>query len=408
MPHVTLTRRQQVPDSIRIQRALRAPELGARLLFFSGGSALRSTSQTLIDYTHNSIHLVTPFDSGGSSAKLRDVIPMISVGDLRNRLMALSDRALRGHPAVYELFGYRLAESMPGTDGTDAADGEATSVLKAELDAMVQGSHPLVRRIPNPLRKLIRVSLADFVEHAPHDFDLRGASIGNLILAGGYLKNECDIDAVIFLFSRLVEVRGLVRPIVGANLHLAADLEDGRVVVGQHRLTRRAAADATAIAKLRLTSSVDVDAKAEAHIDDFTRELITGADLLVFPIGSFFTSVVANLLPGGVGSSIAAAGCPKVYVPNSGEDPELRGLSVEASVQRLLEVLRADAPSQTPTEALLNLVVVDTEGGRYPGGLDVAAIQALGVDVLDTRLVSDPSQSYFDPRCLVETLISLC
>ena len=46
-----------------------------------------------------------------------------------------------------------------------------------------------------------------------------GASIGNLILAGGLLNNEGDIASVIFLFSQLVEVRGVVRPVSDADLH---------------------------------------------------------------------------------------------------------------------------------------------------------------------------------------------
>jgi len=39
------------------------------------------------------------------------------------------------------------------------------------------------------------------------------------------------------LFSKLVGVRGTVRAIVNANLHLGADLEDVIRVIGQHRLT---------------------------------------------------------------------------------------------------------------------------------------------------------------------------
>ena len=35
-------------------------------------------------YTHNSIHLITPFDSGGSSAVIRRTFRVLSVGDIRN------------------------------------------------------------------------------------------------------------------------------------------------------------------------------------------------------------------------------------------------------------------------------------------------------------------------------------
>ena len=74
--HLTITRTVQLPDKIRLARFARAPELGPKVLFFSGGSALNPLSRRLINYTHNSIHLITPFDSGGSSAVLRKAFGM--------------------------------------------------------------------------------------------------------------------------------------------------------------------------------------------------------------------------------------------------------------------------------------------------------------------------------------------
>ena len=70
------------------------PALGPRLVFFTGGTALRDLSRQLTSYTHNSVHLITPFDSGGSSAALRRAFAMPAVGDIRNRLLALADSDL--------------------------------------------------------------------------------------------------------------------------------------------------------------------------------------------------------------------------------------------------------------------------------------------------------------------------
>ncbi|MEG6550492.1 2-phospho-L-lactate transferase CofD family protein, partial [Desulfocurvibacter africanus] len=89
---ILVSRTTTLPDPIKLARFLRAPELGPKVLFFTGGTALKALSRRIIDYTHNSIHLITPFDSGGSSAKLRAAFDMPAVGDLRNRLMALADR----------------------------------------------------------------------------------------------------------------------------------------------------------------------------------------------------------------------------------------------------------------------------------------------------------------------------
>jgi CofD-related protein of GAK system len=393
---VLLTQSRRVPDPIRLARYSRAPEIGPTILFFSGGSALRKTSRVLTEYTHNSIHLITPFDSGGSSAKLRDAFPMISVGDLRNRLMALADTRLLGHPEVYRLFDTRLP--------TDAPPDE----LRVRLAAMVEGADPLVAAVPTPLRTLIRNHLGYFVDHMPASFDLRGASVGNLILAGGYLNNNSDIDAVIFLFSKLVAVRGIVRPVVDSNLHLSAELADGTVVVGQHHITSREVPLAAPIRELRLTSTIDAPEQlAHVTIDERTAELIGEAELICFPVGSFWTSVMACLLPRGVGRAVARAECPKVYVPNCGMDPEELGLPPHDQVKVLLEQLRRDAGEDTPTQSLLHLVLVDSQRGEYAGGLDMAAIDALGVEVVDTPLVSEESAPLIEPRRLVELLLSL-
>ncbi|HAJ92011.1 MAG TPA: GAK system CofD-like protein, partial [Gammaproteobacteria bacterium] len=210
---------------MRLSRYQKAPELGPRILFFSGGTALTATSRVLKRYTHNSIHLVTPFDSGGSSAKLRQAFSMPSIGDLRSRLVALADENITGHPEVYRLFACRFPADQPA------------GKLMARLELMIRGKEPLVDAISNPMRRLIRNQLGYFREAMPDDFDLRGASTGNLILAGGYLNNHKHLDPIIFLFSKLVNVLGTVRAVVNDDLHLAAELEDGSCVTSQQRLT---------------------------------------------------------------------------------------------------------------------------------------------------------------------------
>ena len=66
--HITVARTLTCPDMVQVDRCLRLPEYGPKILFFSGGSAIRDLSSVLKNYTHNSVHLITPFDSGGSSA----------------------------------------------------------------------------------------------------------------------------------------------------------------------------------------------------------------------------------------------------------------------------------------------------------------------------------------------------
>lgn len=396
MAKTRVIRTVEIPDPLRISRYRKIPELGPRILFFSGGSALNSLCKTLKNYTHNSIHLVTPFDSGGSSAELRQAFQMPSIGDLRSRLMALADETVLGRPEVYALFNYRLPK--------DQSDKE----LRARVDAMAWGKSNRVADIPNPMRRLIRNQLGYFLDAMPDTFDLRGASIGNLILVGGYLNNHHHLDPIIYLFSKLVNVQGTVRAIVNDNLHLAAELADGSLVSGQHRLTGKEMPPLTSpIRKLLLSKSRDRFVPAVAALRKKNRKLIETAELICFPPGSFYSSLLANLLPAGVGRAVANNDCPKVFIPNLGSDPEQVGMSFEQMVRVLLDQLRADVGSGVGNDKLLNFVLADSKNGNYPSDLTARALRKLDVELIDTRLVSKKSAPYYDEHLLISALLSL-
>ncbi len=330
---VQVSRTLQLPDPVRLERYRRSPDLGPKILFFSGGTALRKTSTELTGYTHNSIHIITPFDSGGSSAKLRDAFAMPAVGDIRNRLLALADRSLHGNPEIFRLFAHRFPN-----------EGDQNEFIR-ELDRMIAGKHPLTANIPDPMRKIIRHHLYLFKQNMSADFNLHKASIGNLILTGGYLENRRHLDPVIFIFSKLVQVRGIVRPVLNKDLHLTAEMENGEVVVGQHNLTGKEVSPiASKINKVYLSNRRDCPQPAEVIIRKKMSDLIHDAELICYPMGSFYSSLIANLLPKGVGRAISRNPCPKVFIPNTGCDPEQYGLELADQIQTLISYLRQDDP----------------------------------------------------------------
>jgi CofD-related protein of GAK system len=392
---IRVTREIRVPDPVRVARAQRSPDLGPRVLFFTGGTAMKETSQALVGYTHNSVHLVTPFDSGGSSAVLRRYFNMPAVGDLRNRLMALADRSLHGYPEIYDLFAYRLPKTAsPGA-------------LRDELGALVGGGHPLVTRVMDPMRKIIRHHLQIFEKAAGSDFDLSGASVGNLILTAGYLENRRHIDPIVFIYSKLVQVRGEVRLLINSNLHLRAVLEGGGHVIGQHLLTGKETPPLTRpVTELSLVDPAHGNVPVRPRIRDKIRAAITGADLVCYPVGSFYSSLVANLLPAGVGAAVSAAPCPKVFIPNTFHDPESIGLSLAGQVRTLLKYLRADDPDTIAISDVLNFVLLDP-AIPYPETKNPERdLASLGIQVIKTPLTVTGSGA-LDPHLLCQALISL-
>jgi len=365
------------------------PATGPRLLFFSGGTALNGISRRLKVYTHNSVHLITPFDSGGSSQVLRRAFDMPAVGDLRSRLMALADEAVEGQAQTYHLFIHRFGKD----------DG---AVARAEYNALLAGTHPLVQDVPAPSRAAIDRLLIAFDAQVPADFDFRGASVGNLILAGAYFTHDRRLEPALALMTDMAGVQGLVRTIVDVNLEIGAELADGSTLIGQREITGKEVTPLALPIRRLFLSGPD----GEVHPDDVplgavNRDLIADADLICFPPGSLYTSVIANLLPAGVGRAVAGSTAPKVYVPSLGADPECPGLTLTQRIDAIIGALRADA-GNVPIEKLLDTVLLDNSAWSRA---EATALKRRGITVMAEKLSHDGKR--YDPDLMARVLVAM-
>lgn len=392
----TIHRSICLPDLRRLEICRRNPDLGPKILFFSGGSSLRKTSEELVHYTHNSIHIIASMDSGGSSAALRRAFHMPAVGDLRHRLMALADRSITGNPGVYQLFSHRLPRDKD------------SSLLRNILEEMGDGRHHLVREIPDPMRSIIRDYLGRFIAEMPSDFDLAGASIGNLVIAGGYLKHENQLDPVIFLFTNLAHIRGMVKPVTDEYLHLAAEFDHGEIIVGQHNLTGKEALPLKKpVKRFFFTDSLESTRETRIMIRPVIAGLVSQADLICYPMGSFYSSLIANCLPSGMGEAISRNPCPKVFVPNTSPDPELLGKTLSDQVRELVFYLNQGEMDHLPQRKLIHYILMDEDSSYYPGSLNVTELSENGTDILRCRLISENSRPFIDEKLLTAALLSL-
>lgn len=237
---------------------------------------------------------------------------MPAVGDIRNRLLALADSALVPQ-SVLEFCGRRLP-----------CAGDCR-VLRRELLELGREDHPLWASMPGVFADALRLHLGFFLERMPEDFDPRVASLGNLMLAGGYLHHKRTFGPVLAFFSRLLQTRGVILPIVGESLHLAAELADGSRLVGQHcfkNLTqpvRRLFLTVHEPERANRTDCAGVAAWPQTPcrppLAAAAAAYLRSAGAVCYPMGSFYTSVLANLLPQGVGRTVAAAPAPRFLFP---------------------------------------------------------------------------------------------
>lgn len=384
-----------LPNKINLARFKKSPELGPKVLFFSGGSALRKTCSDLVKYTHNSIHIITPFDSGGSSAILRKAFNMPAIGDIRNRLLALADKSIQGYPDIYSLFNHRFSGSA------------SNEQLQSELEAMIKGHHKLIRPIPDPMRKIIRQHLDQFNKRKPDDFSLRKASIGNLILTAGYLQNKRNFDVIIYIFSSLVNVRGTVRPVVNKDLSLSVELENGERILCQHLFSGKEARPIDSKIRSMTLSSRDTEyEETSVSIREKMKKLIQQAELICYPMGSFYSSILANLLPQGVGNSIKQNPCPKIMVPNTTDDPETFSMTLEDQIDTLIEYLRRDNPKKISPVDVLNFILLDTDREVYKGSVNTSKYKKMGLKIVRCPLISQTSSPSIDGNLFVSCLLS--
>lgn len=331
------------------------------IVFFSGGTGMRGVARELARRDILSSHIITTFDSGGSSGALRQVFSMPAVGDLRNRLVAMANPACS---AVAAFLDCRLSGVS------------ATPQMAANKLAQAQ--------IPALITRELQIDLDAFLRAVPPDFDARGASVGNLAITGAYLRFNRQLNHAVSRYARILRINGQVFPVACAQRELAATLANGHTVIGQHNFRKLPAP----VAQLYLANG---QGRPQAcDLDHESEKAISGARLICFPMGSFYSSIMANFLPRGVGRAIARNPALKLFIPNTGYDPELFDLDIVAQARAIMSYLGSDAPD-APCGNILNAVLLDPENGRYAGGYDGAiraGLLSLGLNVVEAPIVS--------------------
>ncbi|MBQ7585581.1 MAG: GAK system CofD-like protein [Desulfovibrionaceae bacterium] len=370
-----------------------------KLLFFTGGTALRDLSRCLARKSSNSIHLVTTFDSGGSTAELRRCLAIPALGDLRNRMLALADPALNS-PLLLESLDWRCPKK--------GANAELLALLLNYADP----HHPMWSEVDSSKASFLCTCLHLLLQKLPSNFVFQGASLGNLILAGLYLHNNREFSPTLEYMKKFLQVRGTVLPIVDECLNLGCELVDGSFIIGQHKFKNLN----LAIKNIFLTVHEPREVETISQ-DDFCHPKLSKsclhwfelADLICYPMGSFYSSILVNLLVKGVGRRVQKLSCPKIYIPNLGFDPELKDLSIEDQVDTILKVLHGDASHAKDSE-LLSYVLIDSRYGDYQGRLTKdteAKLAQRGFELLDQPLNTTPKRVVHDPQALLESLWTL-
>jgi uncharacterized cofD-like protein len=218
-----------------------------RIVAIGGGTGLSTLLHGLKRYAHpqrevDITAVVTVTDDGGSSGRLRREFDVLPPGDIRNCMVALSeDEAL-----LSKLFQYRF------TDGRG----------------------------------------------------LKGHSFGNLFLTA--LTNLTgDFARAVKLSSEVLASLGRIYPSTAANVMLEAELENGRIITGETKISK----SRSRIKRIRTRPRVCKPLPE-------TLEAIEQADVITFGPGSLFTSVIPNVLVKGIPEAIRRSHALRAYFVN--------------------------------------------------------------------------------------------
>lgn len=232
---------------------------------------------------------------------------------------------------------------------------------------------------------------------------LDGHSVGNLLLAA-LTEITGGPERAIEAAARLLNVRGRVLPVTLTRCHLHAVLTDGTTLDGEAAIDTYGGSPGVAIDYVYLTPQAYPNPPALRALEE--------ADLIVFSAGDLYTSLIPNLLVGGVAEAIIKSPARVVQVCNlmtkPGETDGFRASSFVEEVGRYLgKERRVDCVllnSQPIPAALVKRYERQSAG---PVVVDRERCEALVSTIVERPLLAEGHYVRHEPMKLAEALMEL-
>ena len=134
---------------------------------------------------------------------------------------------------------------------------------------------------------------------------LNGMSLGNLLMAA-LTDITGSFEQAIKKASKILTIKGKVLPSTLTSTHICAELKDGTVVEEEFNVR---APQKSPIEKVFLKSN-NVECTPDAISE------INQADIVILGPGSLYTSIISNLLVGGIKEALQNSNAVKIYICN--------------------------------------------------------------------------------------------
>jgi len=268
-------------------------------------------------------------------------------------------------------------------------------------------------------------------------FDYRNGSVGNFFFAGARLFFH-SLEAAIFLFSRVARIPegSRVLPAIETEerLTLGAQLENGVFIRGQSEISHphnspseSHLVDKSCDEEDHLPSAIHrvfylasegtgVEHEVQFNANESVLSALTRTTMVVFGMGSLYTSICPSLILNGIGEAVEIRSCPKVLILNGGHDRETsvrsshRGIGpmtasdiVLALIDSLNRMSCAPEGLKHPVWKYINHVVFPKDGEIL---IDEANLKELGLQrLIEVESYQDEEGNVlYNPKALVNTL----
>lgn len=181
-------------------------------------------------------------------------------------------------------------------------NGSSTGQLKAELDI------PAVGDVGKVLLSMANVD-DDFVKLLRYRFQKEGTSLNNHpvrnILLAALIDLKGNLTEAARYMSGMLNIRGTVLPLTEERVDLVGTTRDhGDAIFGEEAVSQN------------IRSITDLRYDHDIHVNREVIRQIEESDLIIFSMGSLYTSVLPHLLSEEVRQALCRAKAPLLYVSN--------------------------------------------------------------------------------------------
>lgn len=261
---------------------------------------------------------------------------------------------------------------------TVSDNGRSTGKLRKEFNTPAVGDIRKVitnlSGIDDPIKKMMEYRFNT-------SSDLNGHAVGNLILTS-MLEITGSLKESIKCLSKLLDVKQNVLPISeDSNLVLMGKDTKGNIIEGEAQITE-------AHRKFE-----KIYYKDEPKVLDEVLDAITEADLIIFSMGSLYTSILPNIICSEVKEALNKTKAPIMYLCNVVTQPgETDNYTVGDHIELLnkyLDFKKIDVVIASNTRIDKKIAKkYETEEQKDPVKIDYGKLNKIGVELIEDDLIT--------------------